>query len=327
MKLPDQHLAWTWQGSSDPAALELRPQPLPTLQPGDVLVRNLAIGLNPVDWKVLDGVLVEWVKGHVPGVDGAGEVVAVGEGVSKAWIGQRVAYHQSLGRQGIYAQYTPVRSNVLMRIPANVDWQQAASIPCPALTAWLALQKLPAGCQTLLLGGAGSSVAHHLAQLAVRRGLRVATLSSERHFSRLKAMGVTQCLQGQLTKPWQGGEQFDAVIDMVSAGHARLLAPALRANGHLVCVQDRLEQPLCAPFSRTLSVHEVALGASHRFGDARNWHELVAAGEHKLDEIGHGAWLTEHIAPAPFESLGAHLRGLQLRSFGGKALVLLPAHE
>lgn len=73
-------------------------------------------------------------------------------------------------------------------------------------------------------------------------------------------MGLSQCLQGQLVEPWQGGEQFYAVIDMVSAEHARFLAPAFRANGHLVCVQDRLEQPLCARFSRALSVHEVALG-------------------------------------------------------------------
>ena len=93
MTLATTHRAFTWQGSADPAALQMTECAVPQPQADDVLVRNVAIGLNPVDWKVLGGSLVNWQPGHVPGVDGAGVVVAVGRAVPAEWIGQRVAYH------------------------------------------------------------------------------------------------------------------------------------------------------------------------------------------------------------------------------------------
>ncbi|NWD74485.1 alcohol dehydrogenase catalytic domain-containing protein [Pseudomonas gingeri] len=324
MMLPSQHRAWTWQGSADPAALQLRELPLPIIEPGDLLVRNAVIGLNPVDWKVLGGDLVDWKHGHIPGVDGAGVVVAVGDGVPRTWIGQRVAYHQNLARYGSFAEYTAVRAHTVLRIPASVTFQDAASVPCPALTAWLAVEKLPASCQTLLVGGAGGSVAHHLVQLATRRGLHVDTLSHLRHTDRLQTLGASNCLGGPLTDAWDNEATYDAVIDTVSADHARWLAPALRANGHLVCVQDRLQTPVWEPFTRTLSMHEVALGASHAFGDTRTWRELVAVGECLLNDVGSGEWRPDTLAPAPFDDLAAHLFGLQQRIFSGKAIVLLP---
>ncbi|MGL5239759.1 MAG: alcohol dehydrogenase catalytic domain-containing protein [Kluyvera ascorbata] len=77
------HLAWTWQNSAEPHDLQLERIAIPQPAAGDVLVRNQVIGLNPVDWKVLTPGLVDWQTGHVPGVDGAGTVVALGEGVDK----------------------------------------------------------------------------------------------------------------------------------------------------------------------------------------------------------------------------------------------------
>lgn len=320
---PASHRAWIWQGSADPAELKLIERPMAVPGAGDVLVRNAAIGLNPVDWKVLGGDLVNWQSGHVPGVDGAGVVVAVGGGVSAAWIGQRVAYHQSLARDGSFAEYCVVHHRVLLRLPESVDWVSAASIPCPALTAWLALEKLPVSCKYLLISGAGGSVAHHLIQLASRRGLQVTVLSHSRHTDRLIALGANDWLDGPLKGPWQGAARFDAVIDAVNAQHAEWLAPCLRANGHLVCVQDRLSMSPVPPFTRTLSLHEVALGAAHAFGDERTWSELVGVGQSLLDELGRGQWAPDVANEAPFERLATHLAGLQDRTYSGKAVVRL----
>lgn len=321
------HRAWVWQGSESPAELSLIDKPMPVPATGDVLVRNVAIGLNPVDWKVLGGNLVNWQPGHVPGVDGAGVVVAVGEGVPAAWIGQRVAYHQNLARDGSFAEHTALQARVLLRIPASVEWASAASLPCPALTAWLALEKLPRGCKHLLIGGAGGSVAHHLIQLAARRGLQISVMSHPRHVERLRALGAGQCVSGPLHARWKGAACFDAVIDTVNAQHAQWLVPSLRANGHLVCVQDRLNTPPAPPFTRTLSLHEVALGASHAFGDDRTWRELVSAGESMLDQLGAGLWAPDAINEAPFEQLATHLAGLQNRTYSGKAIVRLDPPE
>lgn len=327
MILPTAHRAFTWQGSADPARLQLTEVPTQKPDAGDVLIRNVVIGLNPVDWKVLGGSLVDWQPGHVPGVDGAGVVVAVGEGVPAYWIGQRVAYHQSLGRDGSFAEYTPVEARAVLRVPATVSWEDAASLPCPALTAWLALEKLPQSCQTLLVSGAGGSVANHLIQLAVRRGLMVSTLSHRRHSQRLIDLGVADCMEGPLVEPWKGPQVFDAVIDTVNAEHAARLVPALRANGHLVCVQDRLESSPIPPFTRTISIHEVALGASHAFGDDRTWQDLVDAGESMLMSLGRDEWEPDSFNVVPFERLADHLKGLQHRTFSGKGLVRITSDE
>ena len=143
---------------------------------------NEAIGLNPVDWKVLG--MPGWRADHVPGVDGAGVVVGVGEGVAAAWLGQPVAYHQSLQRNGSYAQFVNIPARALLRRPSGLDALTAASFPCPGLTAWMALEKLPAGKgHRLLLSGAGGAVGHYLVQLAQERGFAVTTMSHPRHHS------------------------------------------------------------------------------------------------------------------------------------------------
>lgn len=327
MTLPPSYRAFTWQSSADPAQLQLTELPMPKLQADDVLIRNIVIGLNPVDWKVLGGSLVNWQPGHVPGVDGAGVVVATGDNVPASWVGQRVAYHQSLGRHGSFAQYTPVNARALLHVPAGVSWEQAASFPCPSLTAWLALEKLPSACRTLLVSGAGGSVANHLIQLAVRRGLKVTSLSHPRHWKRLADLGVIERMAGPLTEPWSGPAVFDAVIDTVSAEHAASLVPALRANGHLVCVQDRLDVSPLPPFTRTISIHEVALGAAHAYGDDRTWRDLVDAGNEILTLLGRGEWEPDHFNVVSFEHLADHLSGLQHRTFSGKGLVRIVSDE
>lgn len=324
MILPAAHRVFTWQGSADPADLHLTKNPIPRLEAGDVLIRNVVIGLNPVDWKVLNGGLADWQRGHIPGVDGAGIVVAVGENVPAFWIGQRVAYHQSLARHGSFAEYVPVKARSVLRVPANVGWEEAASFPCPALTAWLALEKLPRSCQSLLVSGAGGSVANHLIQLAVRRGFQVSSLSHLRHSERLISLGVIECNKGPLTAPWNKPRQFDAVVDTVGAEHAARLVPALRANGHLVCVQDRLATYPVPPFTRTISLHEVALGAAHDFGDDHSWEDLVDAGEGMLSYLGRGQWQPDLLNAVPFEHLPEHLQGLQRRTYSGKGLAKLP---
>lgn len=121
------------------------------LQPDEVLVRNHVAGLNPVDWKALGTRLAPWGPGWVPGVDGAGIVVAVGRDVESECLGRRVAYHQSLMRPGSFAEYTPVRLRALIDLPRTLDFETAAGVPCPALTAWLALVKFPSRTGDTLL--------------------------------------------------------------------------------------------------------------------------------------------------------------------------------
>ncbi|MBN3766965.1 alcohol dehydrogenase catalytic domain-containing protein [Burkholderia sp. Ac-20365] len=324
--VPDTWRAWTWTGNGDPLTLALRSVQAIVPGPGEVLVRNAVIGLNPVDWKVLGGDLVDWQPGKVPGVDGAGVVVAVGAGVPDAWIGQRVAYHTNLATPGSFAEYTPVKQRALLRIPQTLDFATAASFPCPALTAWLALDKLPphAG-QRVLVSGAGGAVGHYVVQLAAARGYDVSVMCNARHWARLRSLGARDCFDGPLAdhapSPASLNAQCFAVIDSVNEAHAARLAPALRANGHLVCIQGRVSDWPCAPFGRALSLHEVALGALHQHGDDADWQRLVAAGEQMLQSIADSRIVAEAHVVGDFAALPEQLDALRQRSFSGKPLV------
>jgi len=317
--LPQTYRAWVCRGGSTPADLHLETLTLAPPGFGEVLVRNAVVGLNPVDWKVLSA-----QHNKVPGVDGAGTVVAVGEGVASGWIGQRVAYHQNLRRPGSFAEYTALSARVALRLPEAMDFESAAGFPCPGLTAWQALDKLPlASGQSLLVSGAGGAVGGLLVQLAVKRGLEVTALCNPRHWERLTAMGVSACLPGPLgmDERWPSGRPvFHAVVDSVSAEHANKLVPALRANGHIVCIQGRLPQWPNEPFGRALSMHEVALGALHIHGDGDDWSRLVRAGEGLLQQIADGSLQSESAVVREFTDLPELLGLLQHRQFSGKPL-------
>ncbi|WP_439839419.1 zinc-binding dehydrogenase [Aeromonas caviae] len=323
MESPSSYRAWQWLDGCDPRALVLKQLDMPQPAVGEVLVRNAVIGLNPVDWKVLGK--LSWEPKHVPGVDGSGTVVAIGAGVPDEWLGQRVAYHQDLERHGSFAEYTPLATRALLRLPSAMDFETAASFPCPALTAWLALEKVPVKAgQALLVSGAGGAVGHYLVQLAAARGFTVTTMSHQRHWARLKVLGATDCLPGPLAAGdiWTDDRrQFFAVIDTVSGTHARSLATALRANGHLISIQDRVRDWPLPPFGQAISLHEVALGAFHRHGDNADWAHLTAAGEHLLQDLASGRLHAETMVVRDFAALPDLLEALRHRQFSGKPLI------
>ena len=326
--LPARYRAWTWQGSEHPAQLRLEQREMPGLKPGQVLVRNHAIGLNPVDWKVLGGALVNWRLGHVPGVDGAGTVVAVADDAMRYLLGRRVAYHQALGEHGSFAEYTPVAAGVLLTVPDTLDFETAASVPCPALTAWQALEKVPCRvAREILVSGAGGAVGNYLVQIAADRGFVVSVSSHERHWERLRERGASHFLPGAVDETIGAtpelARRFYAVFDSIDARYAARWAPAVAANGHIVCIQGRFDTPPLPPFTSSASLHEVALNALHTYGDDAAWLETTTAGSMLLAGIANGRMQPEARVTGDFEKLPAQLEGLRHRRFSGKPVVLV----
>jgi NADPH2:quinone reductase len=231
-----------------------------------------------------------------------------------------VAYHQSLQADGSFAEYTPVSCRALMRLPLELDFATAASTPCPMLTAWLALEKIPLQVgRRLLISGAGGAVGSYLLQLALSRGFVVTTLSHQRHFDRLRMLGADACLDS----PPAAGQSCYAVIDCTGASRAAELASLLDANGHLVCIQGRVEHWPTAAFAQSLSLHEVALGALHQYGSKADWDRLTAAGEKLLLALSRKELQAETLLINDFQSLPQSLESLRLRNFSGKPLVCL----
>jgi len=324
------YAAWAWTSGQGLDGLTLTRKPLRQPGPGQVLVANRAIALNPVDWKIIEWGHPAWSTGRVPGVDGMGVVVAAGAGVTLQ-PGSRVAYHQSLANDGSFAEYCLLDAATVLSVPATLDDAAAASLPCPGLTAWQAVEKVPAnGAADVLVIGAGGAVGLLLVQLAVQRGWRVWATASGAHHAKLKALGAVGVFDYR-EPDWQtalatslGERRLHAVFDTVSGAHAAKMADLLGYNGHLVCIQDRQESAPLPAFTTAISLHEVALNSFHVHASLHDRQTLRRNGEHLLQALLDGSLVGPALQMFNFDELPQALRALKDGAGGGKWVTRLP---
>ena len=223
------------------AGLYARQHDEPKPGPREVLIRVRANSLNFRELMVLRGNYPLPIKPDVVmGADGAGEIVAVGPGVSRLKPGDRVAaamfprwidgpieweYAPQLGGSldGMLAEFVVLSEDALVHIPEHLSFEEAATLPCAAVTAWNALtgaRKLQAGDTILTLGsGAVSLFALQFGRLF---GARViATTSNEEKASRLKAAGADAVINYRKNPEWHlavreltRGRGVDEVVDI-----------------------------------------------------------------------------------------------------------------
>ncbi|MGP9538840.1 NADP-dependent oxidoreductase [Brachybacterium sp. AOP43-C2-M15] len=192
----------TYSEYGDPSTLELSDVPMPTLGPGNVLIRVERAAVNPVDWKVMSGgldSLIDAVFPVIPGWDVAGVVEAVGPDVPELAPGDRVA---SYGRKdvihgGTFAEYVALPATSVAVIPDGVDVDAAAGLPLTGLTALRSLDTLElTGEDTLLIHAASGGVGHLAAQLARERGATVIGTASARNHEKLRGLGIIPVAYG-----------------------------------------------------------------------------------------------------------------------------------
>jgi NADPH2:quinone reductase len=180
-------------------APELMDLPKPTAGPGEILVRLGAAGVNPFDWKIIDGTLDGRMPHTFPlivGVDGAGVVEQVGEGVQRFVVGDGV-YGQFLHAPvgiGTYAEYTVAPEGIgIAKTPRGIYTAQAAAVPTAGMTAQQTLDEmgLTKGQLLLILGAAGG-VGSFATQLGAVAGLHV--IAAARHIDRdaLRRLGALE---------------------------------------------------------------------------------------------------------------------------------------
>ena len=181
-----------------PAAevLQIQSFAIPQIQPHEVLVAVKAAGVNPIDTKIRSrGVFSDKAYPHILGLDGAGEIVQVGEAVKHWQVGDEVVYcHGGLGYEpGNYAPYHAINADLLVAKPSSISWDEAAAVPLVGITAWEALfdqAQLKRG-DWVFIPGAMGGVGHVAVQLALWAGAHViASVSNEEKAAQLKAWGV-----------------------------------------------------------------------------------------------------------------------------------------
>lgn len=213
----------------------------PAVKDGYLKIKIAAAGLNPFDWKTIDGIL----KDHMPhtfpliiGADMAGVVVETGAGVTRFKPGDKVygqVLHAPVG-EGSYAEFVSVPETVpITKAPENIPLSDAAAAPTAGMTAIQMIAKtgLKEG-QTLLLIGATGGVGSFVTQMARNKGIKViATASSAAAAERIRSLGASGTIdykKAPVEEQFAGGA--DALIDLVSnkAGFEKMLALVKRGG-------------------------------------------------------------------------------------------------
>ena len=279
--------------------IEDRPDPKPAA--GEILVRIHASSLNYHDFVVvMGGIPTE--DGRIPMSDGAGKVVAVGEGVTKFKAGDKVvslffpnwqsgeieaagfASVPGDGADGFGAELVAAPETAFTRMPEGYSYREAATLPCAALTAWRALMveaKVKPGDWVLTQGTGGVSI--FALQFAKAAGCRViSTSSSDAKLERLKALGADHLINYKATPDWgkaakalTGGRGVDEVVEIGGPETLAQSIAASRPGGHIsligVLTGVSGEVPTAALFSLNITLSGITVGSR------RHQEDMIAA--------------------------------------------------
>jgi NADPH:quinone reductase-like Zn-dependent oxidoreductase len=252
--------AYQIQNTSGIDALKLVELPEPQPGFGQILVKVRATSLNYRDTAVIAGAYPGQKLPVIPLSDGAGEVVAVGQGVTRVKVGDRVAgcFFQDwiagrLTRQiiksalggaidGMLAEYVVLNQDGVVLLPDHLSYEEGATLPCAAVTAWQALVTrggLAAGETVLLLGTGGVSIL--ALQFAKVLGAKIIiTSSSDEKLERAKAMGASETINYKTYPEWQEKvyeltqkQGVDQVIEVGGSGTLDKSLQAVRVGGRV----------------------------------------------------------------------------------------------
>lgn len=263
--------------------LRVADHPLPEPGPGELRVRVAAAGLNPVDYKLAGRGNTAWTWPHVLGLDVAGTVDAVGDGVDAFAQGDRVFYHGDLTRPGGYAEFAVTTAHTTARIPEDLSFVQAAALPCAGLTAYQCLvRRLHIGAPDVvwIQGGAGG-VGGYGIQIARHTGATVYTTASRANHDHVTALGAAAAIDYndedvvarllELTD----GVGVDAVLAAVDPSTADQGVAALTFGGGMACIAG-LPTLADETFGKSISLHRVSLGAAHTSDNRRAQIDLAS---------------------------------------------------
>jgi NADPH:quinone reductase-like Zn-dependent oxidoreductase len=214
MEKPSNQAAWLPARSKRP--LEVKSAPYTSPAANELVVKNAAIAVNPMEWskQVMGNYIFEWIRcPFVMGNDLAGQVVEIGEEVTGFKLGDRVLAHAismdptiNKSSKGAFQEYTVVYANLASPIPDSLSYEEACVLPLGLSTAATALfqtdflaldyptaisKAAKSTVKTVIIWGGSTSVGSNAIQLATAAGYDVITTASPKNFEYVKGLGAT----------------------------------------------------------------------------------------------------------------------------------------
>ena len=305
---------------------------------GEVLVRVKASSVNPLDLKIKAG-----QAGHaqqplykIPGIDVAGIVEAVGEGVSKFKPGDEVygMIGGIGGNQGSLAEYVAADADLLAIKPENFGMREAAALPLIFITAWEALvdkAHIKSGQNVLIHGGAGG-VGHIAVQIALASGAKVFTTDSPLKHDYIRSLGATPIdyttkTVAQYVDEHTDGEGFDIILDTVGGetlDHAFQAAKVY--DGHVVSILGWGTHALAPLSFRAATYSGVFTLLPLLTGKGRVHHGEILEAASKMAEDGK---LTPLVDPGRFtmDSVEEAYEALETKTAKGKVVIEISDYD
>ncbi len=311
-----------WGG---PELFERRDVETPTAGAGEVLVRVIASGTNPVDAKLrADGYWAQLTPPVILGYDVAGVVAAIGPGVTAFASGDAVYYTPEIvgNARGSYAEYTVAAAAIVAHKPQGLSFVEAAAIPLAGGTAWEAVIRrltLRPG-ETVLIHGAAGGVGSFAVQFAKAAGARVLATASAENLEFLRQLGADIAIDyraqdaAQVALDATGGRGVDAAFDIEGADRVARCLPAVRPFGRVACILPP-QGDLTLLYRKNIALHGVFLTR-----ERRRLEEMRPVFERKLARP-----IIDRVLP--LEQVAEAHRRLDLRHGRGKIVLQVAPEE
>ncbi len=229
----------------------------PVAENGKVLIEIHAASLNPVDSMIRMGYMDKFAPLHFPailGTDAAGVVTGIGAGTNAFKTGDKVFGSASVlaGGSGAFAEYASVPAGRIAKMPGNVTFEQAASLPLTGVSAFQAIYeylKLDKGATILIQGGSGG-IGSIAIQMAKTLGARVIATCRRSAADYVKSLGADEVIDFEKAG-LQGIRDCDAILDTAGGEAYKSLFACLKKGGTILTIAAQTDAELAAKYGVT----------------------------------------------------------------------------
>lgn len=330
MTIPHDMLAIAISAPGGPEVLTPRREPVPVPGPGDVLIRVAAAGVNGPD--------LAQRRGHyapppgaspLPGLEVAGEIVAMGDAVTGFALGDKV---MALTNGGGYAEYAAVPFGQVLPVPAGWSMTEAAALPETWFTVTQTLVMragLEAGMTVLVHGGAGGIGGAAIQICAITGARAIAVVSSEDKADYCDRLGAVAAINRtsenivERVMALTGGHGADRIVDLAGGALAAVNIAAAARGGHIVQVSTLEGADATVPL-RTMMAKDLTISGSTLRPQSPQTKAAIAARIRAafLPALGAPDWIKPHISTFPLADAAKAHAHMEARGHRGKLILV-----